>query len=355
MSNCSKGFHIILGDRLPTIYDVAIDIFSICCKPGSKKMGDCVQAYSEALVLQWTKAFGEGYVLTKTSVKKSLLKIVYDYYNRVYVEQFQTKSKSKSIPFVKKSLRQLNREWRQSTTNKGRHKKTSTVYIDKLFDIGKNMDSLTGDEACFYTDQLSTRRGRISEDIDLKYVAEKQTELELEEVALKRGMSEESYIMEVDVEPSVSTSHDASTSNISLNRSGLPRLTVNHSDFSVQCCLSSRPSVRLVRNCTDTIKNTLCEISVKCNLSLETSRLAFKTACGSFYGHKYFLSKEEAINNQSDVRTSSSTSSSSSSKRSRQSFTLSEASKKVTHTVEDWGIYEFVLPSTRTFDRSQTV
>ena len=43
MRNSSKGFHIILGDRLPAIYDVAIDIFSICCKPGSKKMGDCVQ------------------------------------------------------------------------------------------------------------------------------------------------------------------------------------------------------------------------------------------------------------------------------------------------------------------------
>ena len=38
----------------------------------------------------------------------------------------------------------------------------------------------------------------------------------------------ESYIMEVDVKPSVSRSHDASTSNISLNLSGLPRLTVNH-------------------------------------------------------------------------------------------------------------------------------
>ena len=99
-----------------------------------------------------------------------MLKIVYDYNN---------------------SLRQLNREWRQSTINKGRHK-TSTSYNDRLFDIGKNIDSLTDDEACFYTDQLSSRRGRISEDVDLKYVAKKQTELELKEVAMKRGTTEES-------------------------------------------------------------------------------------------------------------------------------------------------------------------
>ena len=106
-----------------------------------------------------------------------MLKIVYDYNNKVYLEQNRTKSKKKSIPFVIKNLRQLNGEWRQSTINKGRHK-TSILYTDRLFDIGKNMDSLAGDEACFYTDQLNSRRGRISEDVDLKYVAKKQTELE---------------------------------------------------------------------------------------------------------------------------------------------------------------------------------
>ena len=104
-------------------------------------MGNCVQAYSEALILQWTKACGEGYVLTKTNVKNNLLKIVYDYNNRVDLEQNRTTSKKKSIQFVKKNLRQLNKEWRQSTINKGRHK-TSILYTDRLFDIGKNMDSL---------------------------------------------------------------------------------------------------------------------------------------------------------------------------------------------------------------------
>ena len=59
-------------------------------------------------------------------------------------------------------------------------------------------------------------------------------------------MNEELYITEVDVEPPVSRFNDNITSIISLNRSGLPRLTVDYSDFSVQCCLSIRPSVRLV-------------------------------------------------------------------------------------------------------------
>ena len=109
-------------------------------------------------------------------------------------------------------------------------------------------------EASFYTDQLDSRSGHISKDVDLKYLAEKQTELELAQVALKRGMNEESYIMEVVVLPPVSRSNHYSASIISLNCFGLPQLTVDNSDFSVQCCLSSCPSVRLVGNCTDTIK-----------------------------------------------------------------------------------------------------
>ena len=41
-------------------------------------------------------------------------------------------------------------------------------------------------------------------------------------------MIEESYIMKVDVEPPVFRYSDGSTSDVSLSRSGLPRLTVDH-------------------------------------------------------------------------------------------------------------------------------
>ena len=57
-------------------------------------MQDCISAYSEALNLQWTKAFGEGYV-SKTQVKRNLLTVVNDYFNKVYAEQFQKNQKRK--------------------------------------------------------------------------------------------------------------------------------------------------------------------------------------------------------------------------------------------------------------------
>ena len=75
----------------------------------------------------------------------------------MYIERFKKKLKNKGIPFVKKSLRQLNIEWRQSITIKVNKHKNVTIIVDSLFDIGKNMGSLTGDEAYFYTDQLTSR------------------------------------------------------------------------------------------------------------------------------------------------------------------------------------------------------
>ena len=102
MNNNSSNFSIILGDRLPTTYDVAINIFSICCTPKSQKMQNYVHAYAEALILQLTKAFGEGYVLTIKQVKQKLLTVVNDYYSKVYKEQAQKKSKHKGVPFGKR-------------------------------------------------------------------------------------------------------------------------------------------------------------------------------------------------------------------------------------------------------------
>ena len=61
----------------------------------------------------------------------------------------------------------------------------------------------------------------------------------------------------------------------------------------------SCPPIRLKRNFTDPKKDTLCEIPVKCNLSTEVSRLIilFKACCKSFYKYKYYLTKDEAIEN----------------------------------------------------------
>ena len=158
MSDYKNKINLMLGDSLPTIYDVGIDIFSYCTKPNSRKMKGFINAYSQALISQWTKAFGEEHVQASSTVKRYLREVVRVYRRKVYVEQSRTKSRHKGRTFVKKSLEELRKEWKQSTILIGK-----VHYIEQLFDIGKNMDSLTGDKASFYTEQLGSRCGRISD------------------------------------------------------------------------------------------------------------------------------------------------------------------------------------------------
>ena len=45
------------------------------------------------LISKWTKAFGEGYVISKTKVKRNLLALVNDYFKKVHLKQFKKKKR----------------------------------------------------------------------------------------------------------------------------------------------------------------------------------------------------------------------------------------------------------------------
>ena len=112
-------------------------------------MKKCIAIYTKALIDQWTKAFGEGFTQARSIVNKRITDLVTNYYNCVYVEQFRTKSKKKGVPFIKKSLRQLNKERKQSTMNVIKNRRKTVVSVNSLLAIGFNMDALTGDELIF--------------------------------------------------------------------------------------------------------------------------------------------------------------------------------------------------------------
>ena len=89
------------------------------------------------------------------------------------------------------------------------------------------MEGLKGDELEFYIDQKTTRKGRISEEIDIEY------EEEREATAIEEGRQQEiaraemDYYMQLeDVEETDSTIGSTSSLNQSLNRSGLVRMSV---------------------------------------------------------------------------------------------------------------------------------
>ena len=48
-------------------------------------------------------------------------------------------------------------------------------------------------------------------------------------------------------------------------------------------------------DCANEIKSVCAEVSVRCNISTEASRITVQTVCKGLYNHKYFLNKDEAI------------------------------------------------------------
>ena len=82
----------ILGDRLPTYYDAAIAIFSVCRNLNCAKMTNTVTQYSEALINIWEHAFGSSYVMSRKAVNDRIDKLVHHYYNNVNFANFTNNS-----------------------------------------------------------------------------------------------------------------------------------------------------------------------------------------------------------------------------------------------------------------------
>ena len=65
----------VLGDKLPTTYDVVIAIYSVASKPGTNKTSLTIHEYALALISIWGKSFGSDHVMSLTGVKYKLNKI----------------------------------------------------------------------------------------------------------------------------------------------------------------------------------------------------------------------------------------------------------------------------------------
>ena len=150
---------IWLGDRLPTIYDVAQTIFHYSKTLNSNKRKEVVHRYAVALRNIWIKGFTEKHVLLLTSVKNRIEKIMKDYENRVRI----VNSSNKKDPT---SLRARNKPWMSMDVPKPKNENGDfkNCKNSSLFDFSRNMETtkdkggivvegLTGNEKLFYEDQ----------------------------------------------------------------------------------------------------------------------------------------------------------------------------------------------------------
>ena len=154
MADKEEKLIFILGDKLSTIYDVAISIYSSTNKKtNSDGMKRCIKAYVTALIDVWVKSFGEKHIISCTPITKKVEGIIKHYHTHVYLESKRTKPKHKhKRDVLEKSVRQLNQDWSSKFISWSKHSK-ETVNVSSLLDIGSNMDQLTGDEKAFYIDQ----------------------------------------------------------------------------------------------------------------------------------------------------------------------------------------------------------
>ena len=205
--------------------------------------------------------------------------------------------RKKGSTFVKKSIRQLNRSWGEKSLPLS---KKRAVMTDSLLDIGKDMDKVIGNEKIFYEDQNGRRKCRISEEIDLEYAEAKELQ-ETERNEILECQTKEKQFILGDTEETLFQNNSLDETNqldVSLNRSGYVRNTVIAVDAGLQFDSAVvRPRIRKVRECTDKIKSACAEVSVKCNISTQASCIAVQTVCNTLYGHKFYLTKDEAIQN----------------------------------------------------------
>ena len=85
----------IIGDKIPTYYDVAISLFQVSTRRGDQGK-KAINSYYKSLVDCWTKAFERGHVLSRPAVIKKLGKVRDSYYNEVYTKCHRKMPKHKN-------------------------------------------------------------------------------------------------------------------------------------------------------------------------------------------------------------------------------------------------------------------
>ena len=185
----------VLGDILPTYYDVAISIFSVATKPNSAKMNDTINRYANALIEIWVKSFGTNHVMSRRGVVMRLEKLVQLYYTKVYNISNWKSVKNKGGQLPPSSIRSLNKQWKTTSIE---FRLAGVFPINSLLDIGKGQKSLKGAEKVFYRDQKTSRLCRLNEEIDQDWVKE-QLAL-LDEQQIMEEQIQEQQIQEVQEE-----------------------------------------------------------------------------------------------------------------------------------------------------------
>ena len=346
------GYHFILGDKLPTIYDVAIQISGISSF-GSDKQNLAISSYVDALLEQWQKSFGVGHTVTRKIVLKRVKTIMYHYDKKIRSREKYGDS-SRGIP--PKSIRILNREWRMAPapalgkggrpTKSNKSSNTCKLTNDTLFDISQDMETLSGEHLEFYLDMKGPRMTRLSEQIDIEYVEDLTNTIEKERANQQEAAAVEAFInppefqeviqktpvrsqrkrantdSPMELEPT--TSREMATDNRLLTPTGVLKSNMV-SPTSTQ--LYKEPT-RDIKKIKEKFKDAIATVSYRTAVSIPKARVATQVVLEKICNHKYYLSVNE---------------------RDREEGTPVKEDETIPNkkprSKDDWAKYQYVLPS----------
>ena len=290
-----SSYQFMLSDKLPWTSDAAISIFSHASNPGTNKMKKVITAYSKSLVVIWQKSFSPENTISRSHIEKKLVALVKDFYNKVYMRVHRKSAKKKGTAPKNVSMRVAIAEWRREN--------------DKLLDIGRRMETVTGRDRTFYLDQQTNRECRLSEEIDDIFEMNEEI-IRLEAAENKeREVAEELYAIGedsqmFDLDGGESSGQIVGQETVSLNRSGLACQTSPSQDIGVQTDLScpDRPKLRVVKKqATQEIKSTCATVSAVCGLSTENARKCVKIVAKNLYGHDFYLTPSAQLEGECGI------------------------------------------------------
>ena len=123
-----------IGDKLPTIYEVAQTIFHYSKKIKSQKRISIIKSYARAVGNLWIRSFTVKFVISLSSVIRRVEKIMQDYESRVRCSH------------DKSPWRVRNKLWMDMDVSQPKREPLIHAKNSSLFDIGKDTQKLTGDE-----------------------------------------------------------------------------------------------------------------------------------------------------------------------------------------------------------------
>ena len=289
----SDHFVFILDDQLPTYYNAALSIFTVASKPNTQKMSSAINSYSLALMNVWTKSFGKGHIMSRSSITKKLVKLTNSYYSQVYVSSHRNKRKhGEEMPTSMRNFkRDLNKKWKTMLTSKKGPSNNS------LLDIGANMEKLTGSKLMFYTDQKTDRNLYISEEIDDDFENAEESSTIMEPTFSVNDANNNNSDFDLNANPSTSNKL-YKNDFIYTNRSGIARVTITRSiavqtELKYDCPPMRKRSRSNSRICSVESVSTCATVSSVCGVSPETARLAVKTTVKGLIGKELYLSRQE--------------------------------------------------------------